>query len=106
MTVPSTWFVYMILTSDRQVYTGITTDMARRWYEHASGKAGARYFRGRSPIELCYLENDHTRSSASRREAAIKAMNAKNKHQLIEQHREQTLNHITTYQLDQLGSHE
>lgn len=80
----------MILTSDRQVYTGITTDMARRWREHASGKAGARYFRGRSPQQLCYLETGHTRASASQREAAIKALNAGAKRVLIEQHQGQT----------------
>lgn len=106
MTAPNTWFVYMILTSDRQVYTGITTDMARRWREHSSGKAGARYFRGRSPVALSYLEINHTRSTASQREATIKAMSAKSKHQLIEQYREQTLSNITAYQLQELNPHD
>lgn len=102
MTVANNWFVYMILTSDRQVYTGITTDMARRWREHASGKAGARYFRGRTPRQLCYLETDHTRASASQREAAIKAMTAQAKRILIEQSQAQTLTLIVRYQLQGL----
>jgi putative endonuclease len=75
----------MILTSDNQVYTGITTDMPRRWQAHTSGRAGARYFRGRTPVQLCFLEADHTRSSASKREYALKALSAKAKRTLISQ---------------------
>lgn len=103
MTVATNWFVYMILTSDQQVYTGITTDMARRWREHTSGKAGARYFRGRTPAYLCYLESAHTRSTASQREAAIKAMSAKAKRTLIDLNKDQTLLHIEQYQLQNLN---
>ncbi|RYY75758.1 MAG: GIY-YIG nuclease family protein [Gammaproteobacteria bacterium] len=62
----------MIRTMDGQLYTGITTDMQRRWHEHSSGKGGARYFRGRKPQSLCLLEEHSDRSSASRREAQIK----------------------------------
>lgn len=102
MTAPNNWFVYMILTSDQQVYTGITTDMVRRWREHTSGKAGARYFRGRSPRQLCYLEAGHTRSSASRREAVIKSMTAITKRALIAQHSTSTLEMITRFALSQL----
>ena len=65
------WFVYMIRTNDDQLYTGITTDIQRRWHEHASGK-GARYFRGRKPEQLCLLEEHPNRSSASKRESEIK----------------------------------
>ncbi|PUA26799.1 MAG: hypothetical protein B0W54_22430 [Cellvibrio sp. 79] len=93
----------MILTSDQQVYTGITTNMTRRWREHASGKAGARYFRGRSPQQLCYLETDHTRSTASKREAAIKGMNAREKRTLIDQSKETTLLFIEKYELQNLN---
>lgn len=103
MTVVNNWLVYMILTSDQQVYTGITTDMARRWREHASRRTGARYFRGRSPEQLCYLETEHTRASASRREAAIKAMTATAKRLLIDQNKAQTLALIAHYQLQDLN---
>ena len=68
------WFVYMIRTNDGQLYTGITTDMQRRWREHLTGKGGARYFRTRKPKSLCFLEQHTDRSSASKREAAIKQL--------------------------------
>ena len=67
------WHVYIILCSDDSLYTGITTDIDRRFSQHASGR-GARYFRGRQPSRLVYLESGHTRSSAGRREAEIKRM--------------------------------
>ena len=67
------WQVYIILCSDDSLYTGITTDMARRLRQHASG-LGAKYFRGRQPEKIVYLEDGHSRSSASKREAEIKSM--------------------------------
>jgi len=67
------WNVYLIRCSDGTLYTGITTDIERRLREHATGK-GAKYFRGRAPVELLYLEEGHDRSSASRREIAIKRL--------------------------------
>lgn len=78
------WFVYIILASDGQLYTGITTDIQRRWREHSSGKAGAKYFRGRAPEKLCLLEDGHSRSTASQREARIKKLARNAKLQLIE----------------------
>lgn len=104
MTDTKNWFVYMILTSDRQVYTGITTDMAKRWHAHASGKTGARYFRGRKPEQLCYLESNHDRSSASQRESAIKAMNAQAKRLFIAEHQARTLEFIEQYRLHEFYS--
>jgi putative endonuclease len=67
------WHVYIILCSDATLYTGITNDLARRYDQHAD-RRGARYFRGRRPVEVVYLESGHSRSSASRREAAIKKL--------------------------------
>ncbi|MGB7930903.1 MAG: GIY-YIG nuclease family protein [Gammaproteobacteria bacterium] len=67
------WQVYIILCSDASLYTGITNDLARRYTQHA-GLRGARYFRGRRPVEVVYLESGHSRGSASRREAAIKKL--------------------------------
>lgn len=79
------WQVYMILCSDRSLYTGITTDIARRFSQHTTGR-GAKYFRGRTPDALVYLEGGHDRSTASQREAVIKKMSVKAKHQLISTH--------------------
>lgn len=79
------WHVYMILCSDNSLYTGITTDIERRFIQHAEGR-GARYFRGRQPLKVVYLEHDHSRSSAARREARIKAMTREEKILLVNQH--------------------
>ena len=67
------WVVYIILCSDNSLYTGITTDLARRLHQHATGR-GAKYFRGRRPEKVLYLETGHSRSSASRKEAEIKSL--------------------------------
>src|SRR6266545_962149 len=69
------WFVYIILCSDASLYTGITTDIARRMTQHDKGR-GAKYFRGRKPVRLVYLESGHNRSSATKREISIKGMNS------------------------------
>ncbi len=76
------WQVYIILCSDGSYYTGITTDIDRRIQQHASG-AGAKYFRGRKPERLVYLETEHDRSSASRREAQLKQLRRLEKQRLV-----------------------
>ncbi|MDD2900653.1 MAG: GIY-YIG nuclease family protein, partial [Desulfuromonadaceae bacterium] len=68
------WFVYIILCSDNSLYTGITTDVERRFRQHAEG-TGAKYFRGRKPLRVVYIECGHNRSTASSRETRIKEMN-------------------------------
>lgn len=67
------WTVYIIESEQGLLYTGITTEPARRFREHASGK-GARWFRGRVPRRFVYLEPCADRAEASRREAAIKRL--------------------------------
>ncbi len=76
------WQVYMIICSDNSLYTGITTDVQRRFSQHLAG-TGAKYFRGRIPHRLVYLEGGHNRSTASRREAQIKKLRSDEKRQLI-----------------------
>ena len=73
------WFVYMIRADDDTLYTGITTDLARRLKQHQSGTGGAKYFRGRSAMEYVYTESGHNRSSAAVREAQIKKLTRKEK---------------------------
>ena len=77
------WSLYIIEASDASLYTGITTDVERRFDEHSQGPRGARYFNGRNPIKIVYREDGHSRSSASRREAAIKKLSRSAKQQLI-----------------------
>jgi putative endonuclease len=76
------WQVYIIRCSDDSLYTGITTDLQRRLALHA-GQRGARYFYGRRPEQVVYLESGHSRSSATRREAAIKNLAREHKLRLI-----------------------
>jgi putative endonuclease len=77
------WYVYIIYCNDRSLYTGISNDIIRRMEQHASGH-GAKYFRGRKPQRLVYLESGHTRSTASQREAEIKKLSKIEKHHLLE----------------------
>lgn len=74
----------MILASDRSLYTGISTDVERRFLQHQRG-AGAKYFHaGRQPQQVVFYEPGHDRSSASRREAAIKKLPRSEKLRLAE----------------------
>lgn len=86
----TTWFVYIILASDAQLYTGITTDIARRWHQHSATKSGAKYFRARAPSAIGLLETAADRSAASRREAALKRLSRPAKIALLLQQHAQT----------------
>ncbi len=77
------WSIYIIEASDASLYTGITTDVERRFDEHSQGPRGARYFNGRNPRRIVYREDGHSRSSASRREAEIKKLSRGEKQELI-----------------------
>ncbi len=77
------WYVYMIRASDNSLYTGITTDVQRRFEEHGSPDKGARFFRGREPVEVVYTEIHPDRSSALKREAAIKNLSRDQKVELV-----------------------
>lgn len=85
------WQVYIIRCSDNSFYTGITTDCERRFRQHAEGK-GAKYFRGRQPVEIVYLENGHSRGTASRRELQIKRLSHPEKALLVSSERNQSHN--------------
>lgn len=77
------WTVYIIRCSDGSLYTGVTTDLERRFREHRVGPRGARYFSGRQPVEVVYREDGHDRSSACRREALIKRLSRGEKLELL-----------------------
>ena len=72
------WFVYMVRCADGSLYTGIAKDVTRRCQQHNAGTA-SRYTRSRRPVELVYNEAHHTQSSALKREAAIKALDRREK---------------------------
>ena len=69
------WFVYIVECSDKSLYTGITVDLDRRVLEHNTSNKGAKYTRPRRPVQLVYSEAYEDRSSASKRESAIKKLN-------------------------------
>ena len=76
------WYVYILRCGDGTLYTGISDDVARRLAAHRSGK-GAKYTRGRGPLELVYTEQLPDKSAALRREAAIKRLKRAEKEKLI-----------------------
>lgn len=64
-------FVYMLRCKDGSLYTGWTNDLEHRLAMHNSGR-GAKYTRGRGPLELVYSEELPDKEAALRRECAIK----------------------------------
>lgn len=78
-----TWFVYILRCGDDTLYTGSTDDISRRLAAHNSGK-GAKYTRGRGPLELVYSEELPSHSEALKREIAIKRLSRPQKLKLIE----------------------
>ncbi len=77
------YFVYILKCSDDTLYTGITTDVERRVDEHNNSDKGAKYTKNRRPVELIYSEKSEDRSSASKREYAIKKLTRNEKKALI-----------------------
>lgn len=76
------WVVYILQCADQTLYTGITNNLERRLAQHEAG-AGARYTRGRGPFTLVYREACADRSSASKRELAIKSLSREEKWELV-----------------------
>ena len=76
-------YVYVLECADGTLYTGYTTDVARRVAEHNDG-TGAKYTRGRRPVELQYVESFDSRSDAQSREAEIKSLSRAQKERLLE----------------------
>ena len=77
-----TWKVYMLRCGDGSLYTGIAVDVQARVATHRSGK-GAKYTRGRGPLELVYTEQCPDKGTALKRELAIKALPREEKLKLI-----------------------
>lgn len=77
------WSVYIIRCDDGSLYTGVSTDVERRFREHLASRRGAKFFNGRNPLEVVYREDGLSRSGAARREAAIKRLGREAKLRLI-----------------------
>lgn len=79
----SRYVVYLLLCKNGRIYTGITTDLARRFAEHKLGK-GARYTRAFGAVKIIYAEKATSKSAALRREHEIKKLSAAQKRRLSE----------------------
>jgi putative endonuclease len=77
------WSVYIVRCRDGSLYTGIATDVSRRIDEHRAGAIGAKYLRGRAPLELAGQWQVGNRSLASRVEHRIKCMSRADKESLL-----------------------
>lgn len=77
------WCVYILRCKDGTLYTGSTDDFEKRLAAHSAGK-GAKYTRGRGPLEPVYRESCADRSAALRREWEIKHLTREQKLALVE----------------------
>lgn len=76
------YFLYIILCRDQSLYTGITTNLARRLQEHKSGTA-SHYTSAKGVVKMVYSEKHKNRSEALKREAEIKSWSRQKKLNLI-----------------------
>ncbi|MBV8871316.1 GIY-YIG nuclease family protein [Phytobacter diazotrophicus] len=76
------WSLYLIRTADNSLYTGITTDVARRFIQHQSGK-GAKALRGKGELTLAFSAPVGERSLALRMEYRIKQLTKRQKERLV-----------------------
>ena len=67
------WYLYMVRCAGTALYTGIATDVARRFGQHQEGK-GAKYLRGKGPLPLVFAVEAGSRAQASRMEAKLKRL--------------------------------
>lgn len=74
--------LYILKCSDDTYYTGIAVDVEKRLHEHNTSDKGAKYTRYRRPVTLMYQENCKDKSSALKREIAIKRMKRSTKEAL------------------------
>ena len=81
----NSWKLYILRCGDGTLYTGITTDVEKRLEAHRCGK-GAKYTRGRGPLELKYREECGDHSAALKREYAVKQLRREEKEKLICEH--------------------
>lgn len=77
------WTIYILQCKDNTLYTGITDNLPRRLAAHSAGR-GAKYTRGRGPVALVYTEQAEDKSSALRRESAIKKLTRTEKLELCQ----------------------
>ena len=78
------WSLYLIRCANGHLYTGITTDVERRFKEHQeSGAKSAKFLRGKGPLTLVYIETVGSHSDALKREIAVKKLSRAKKLALV-----------------------
>lgn len=77
-------FIYIIKCKDESLYTGWTNDLEARIQAHNEGR-GAKYTKGRGPVELLYIEEFDTKEEAMKREFELKKLSKEKKLKLIQQ---------------------
>jgi putative endonuclease len=82
MPVSGEYSVYLVRCRDGSLYTGIATNVSRRLSEHEEGKKGAKYLRGKGPLQLVYQREIGNRSLATRIEHRIKQLPSTEKQDL------------------------
>jgi putative endonuclease len=84
----ATWSLYIVRCKDGSLYTGIATDAARRFEEHRTDpQKGAKYLRGRGPLELLLVKSIGSRSLASKVERRVKRLPKSEKESLLKNNR-------------------
>lgn len=78
------WCVYLLRCADGSQYCGMTNNLHRRFQMHCAGK-GAKYTRGRGPLQIVYVQSCADKSAALRQELTIKAMTKSEKEAMAEQ---------------------
>ena len=81
---PNTFSLYIVRCADGSLYTGIAVDVARRLREHEAGLRGAKYLRGRGPLQLVFQQAVGDRSAASSVEHRVKRLEKAAKESLVD----------------------
>lgn len=77
------WYLYIVETAKGTLYTGITTDVQRRFEEHSSSPKGAKYLKGKGPLVLLFSQEVGDKSLASKLEYQVKKLKRAEKEQVI-----------------------
>jgi len=77
------WYVYILLCDDNSLYTGISDNPERRFWEHRNGRGG-KYTRSHKPMKIVYIEKLPSKNDALKRETQIKGWNREKKIKILE----------------------
>jgi len=89
------YYLYILKCSDDTYYTGITVELSRRLEEHNSSEKGAKYTRGRRPVQAVYIKKFKNRSEASKQEAEIKKLTREQKIEMIKKYGQRNIRKIS-----------